>query len=112
MNEKAIVGLVLGIGAITGLVIYVSKHAQADEELETYECAFCEERFSGPDAIMDVTQHMENHIQSKWGLSGAAGWIPEDVSKDGVINVLDMIMIGQQKWSLVTIDDRVYKIVF
>lgn len=30
-----------------------------------------------------------------FGQTGAAGWIPSDFAKDGVINVLDMILLGQ-----------------
>jgi len=30
----------------------------------------------------------------KWGQTGAAGWIPEDVSPNGVINIGDIVVIG------------------
>jgi hypothetical protein len=30
----------------------------------------------------------------KWGLTGSAGWIPEDTNKDGVINIGDVVKIG------------------
>jgi hypothetical protein len=34
-------------------------------------------------------------IGQHWGEVGIAGWIAEDVNEDGSINVLDMILIGQ-----------------
>ena len=37
--------------------------------------------------MISVSQH--------WGESGTPGWIRQDVNSDGVINSLDMIIIGQ-----------------
>ena len=30
----------------------------------------------------------------KWGLTGANGWIPEDLNNDGVINIGDVVVVG------------------
>jgi hypothetical protein len=30
----------------------------------------------------------------KWGMTGTAGWIPEDLNKDGVINIGDVVVLG------------------
>jgi hypothetical protein len=30
-----------------------------------------------------------------FGQTGVAGWIPADINKDGIVNVLDLIVVGQ-----------------
>jgi hypothetical protein len=35
-----------------------------------------------------------------FGETGPPGWIPEDVNQDGVINVLDMILVGMN-WTVI-----------
>jgi hypothetical protein len=34
-------------------------------------------------------------VGQHWGETGAAHWIRADVNRDGAVNVLDMILIGQ-----------------
>ena len=34
-------------------------------------------------------------VYDHFGETGSPGWIAEDVKRDGAINVLDMILIGQ-----------------
>ena len=38
-------------------------------------------------------------IGQHFGETGTPGWIPEDVKVDGVINVQDMVVIGQHWWT-------------
>ncbi len=106
-------GLLVIIGAaalsIGGLVVY---RRSVKAETTIYECAFCSERFDTADAVEKAVVHMQEHIQQKWGQTGAPGWILEDVNRDGIINVMDMIKIGQHQWTIEPIDDNVYKIVF
>jgi hypothetical protein len=40
-------------------------------------------------------------IGNHFGETGTPGWIPEDVNKDGVINILDIVYAGNhfgQTW--------------
>jgi hypothetical protein len=104
------ISVIAGVSVLAIIGILIHRSAQASTD--TYECAFCNERFGSEDALAEVTEHMEGHIQQCWGQTGAPGWIPEDVNKDGVINVLDMIKIGQQNWTLVPLEEGIYKIVF
>ena len=109
--KSKIVGLVIGLAGLVGLSVLLNKSTSADKE-DLYECAFCTDRFTSSDDFTSLQQHMESHIQSKWGQTGTPGWILEDVNRDGIINVLDMIIIGQRKWTLEPIEEGVYKIVF
>jgi hypothetical protein len=34
-------------------------------------------------------------VGQHWGETGLTGWIREDANEDGTVNVLDMIIIGQ-----------------
>jgi hypothetical protein len=38
-------------------------------------------------------------IGQHWGEASLTGWIREDANEDGAINVLDMIIIGQN-WGI------------
>jgi hypothetical protein len=34
-------------------------------------------------------------ISLHWGETGTPGWIPQDVNSDGIVNSLDLIIVGQ-----------------
>ena len=34
-------------------------------------------------------------IGQRWGEAGLTGWVREDANEDGTVNMLDMIIVGQ-----------------
>ena len=58
--------------------------ASIDEALEVSERSGCSVHIS----------HLKLAGRNNWGESGDPGWIREDVNDDGIINMLDVIMIG------------------
>ena len=74
--------LVAGLVTAVGIVIFLRRTKSAEAELSQEEL---EQR-------RDVwLQRISDH----WGEVGTPGWIPEDFNHDGVINVGDLVVVGQ-----------------
>jgi hypothetical protein len=102
--------------------IEITYHAVASGgtlELSTavlYECAFCTQQFSALPVESNpgdpFMTHFFGHMGGHFGETGTPGWIVEDIYPDGVINLLDMISLGQGNYTLVEIDPGVFKLVY
>jgi hypothetical protein len=58
--------------------------------LQTNTCQSCDVNGDGVVNILDVSS-----VSSKFGQTGAPGWIAQDVNKDGAVNILDITIVNQ-----------------
>lgn len=71
-------GLVATVGALV-LLRRSPKPVEAEEDLN----------------LLFIRDVWLERISDHWGETGTPGWIPEDFNHDGIINVGDLIVVGQ-----------------